>query len=237
METLEALGILDRFSEMSKKLETLAQKIEAPRHSFQSSDMKELFGALAKAQSEMEIAGLNNKNPFFKSKYADLASVVKASRPYLSKNGLSVIQHVVPNEEGHNILHTKLCHASGQWIESRMRIVPPKPDIQSLGSYLTYLRRYSYAALVGIVASEEDDDGESAMTEMRHGSNPVSSAPMEFITKEQLEELHLELKGYEELAKEILDRMNLKKLAEMPKNKYSQSIKRIREIKEARNEK
>lgn len=59
-------------------------------------------------------------------------------------------------------LMTRLCHASGQWIESSMTVNPPKQDIQSLGSYLTYLRRYTYSAIVGVVASEEDDDGEAA---------------------------------------------------------------------------
>jgi hypothetical protein len=43
-----------------------------------------------------------------------------------------------------------------------MTVNPPKQDIQSLGSYLTYLRRYTYSAIVGVVASEEDDDGEAA---------------------------------------------------------------------------
>jgi len=122
----------------------------------------ELFGALAKAQSVMPDAKTDSKNPFFKSKYADLSSIVNAARKPLAENGLSVTQFI-QEKEGTSFLFTRLGHTSGQWIDSFIRIQPPKEDIQSLGSYLTYLRRYSYAAIVGVVASGEDDDGEHTM--------------------------------------------------------------------------
>ena len=114
----------------------------------QTSQLNELFAALSKAQNEMDAAGLDAKNPFFKSKYATHAELVRASRPALTKHGLSVIQQVTVQEEFH-VLLTKLCHASGQWVQSRMKINPPKQDVQSLGSYITYLKRYCYAAIEG----------------------------------------------------------------------------------------
>lgn len=125
-------------------------------------DLGELFAALAKAQAVMTDAKTDSKNPFFKSKYADLSSVVKASRKPLTENGLAVTQFI-REKEGTPFLFTRLGHISGQWIDSFIRIQPPKEDIQTLGSYLTYLRRYSYAAIVGVVASDEDDDGEKTM--------------------------------------------------------------------------
>jgi hypothetical protein len=149
---------------ISTSPEQFDEKKSSP--SFSSDHLNELFGALAKAQDEMEIAKTENINPFYKSKYADFNSIVKASRKYLSKNGLSVIQMILPHEENKIYLHTRLCHLSGQWIESMMPINPPKNDIQSVGSYITYIKRYSYAAIVG-VASAEDDDGEIAMKEER----------------------------------------------------------------------
>jgi hypothetical protein len=127
-----------------------------------TENLGELFGALAKAQSMMPDAKTDSKNPFFKSKYADLASVVKASRKPLTENGLSVMQFI-HEIKGKSFLFTRLGHTSGQWIDSFVRIRPIKEDIQSLGSYLTYLRRYSYAAIVGVVSSDEDDDGEKTM--------------------------------------------------------------------------
>ena len=132
----------------------------------ESPELNELFTALAKAQSEMKVAGQDSINPFYKSNYSNFPSIVKASRGTLTKHGLCVIQRVLPNGEGKMYLFTRLCHASGQWMESQMLLNPPKGDVQSLGSYMTYAKRYSYAAITGVVSSadvEEDDDGNKAV--------------------------------------------------------------------------
>lgn len=205
-----------------------------------SVELKELFTALSKAQAEMQTAGLTQKNPYFKSKYADLAEIVRASRPSLTKNGLSVIQQILPNDDGQNIMHTILCHSSGQWVESRMRIVPPKTDIQTLGSYITYLRRYSYAALVGMVACDEDDDGEIAMIEERTIPQKGPSTAYrpddsyETISKDELRQLEYELAECPELAEKILEKMKIQTLADLPKSQFQLSIDRIRDIKSLR---
>lgn len=128
----------------------------------ESESIDQLATALAKAQLEMEPAKPSSSNPFFKSKYAPLPSIVKASRPSLGKYGLAVIQRIMRQGSAGMTLLTRLCHASGQWIESSMTVNPPKQDIQTLGSYLTYLRRYNYASMVGVV-TDDDDDGEMAM--------------------------------------------------------------------------
>ena len=127
-----------------------------------SEELAELFSALNKAQAVMSNAKMDSNNPFYKSKYADFSSVIKATRKPLTDNGLVVTQFT-REKEGKVFLFTRLGHISGQWIDSFVSINPLKPDIQSLGSHLTYLRRYSYAAIVGVVASGEDDDGEQAM--------------------------------------------------------------------------
>jgi len=136
--------------------------IPVEEDSSESQSLDKLYAALSKAQLEMLPAKTGSSNPFFKSKYADLASIVKASRKALGINGLAVIQRIIRSGSAGMTLMTRLCHASGQWIESSMTVNPPKQDIQSLGSYLTYLRRYTYSAIVGVVASEEDDDGAAA---------------------------------------------------------------------------
>lgn len=128
---------------------------------FQSEQINELAAALAKAQGEMENAKKDADNSFFKSKYADLASVVDAAKPALAKHGLAVIQstQVFPDNDK-TVLITQLCHSSGQWIRSWYPINPVKNDPQGMGSAHTYARRYSYSAIVGIAA--EDDDGNEA---------------------------------------------------------------------------
>lgn len=152
------------------------------------SSLNELFAALAKAQSSMPIASKDSDNPFFKSKYADFAEVIRVSRPSLAANGLTVLQRVITLQDGSQALHTVLGHSSGQYIDSLMRINPPKNDVQAIGSYITYLKRYSYAALVGVCSGDEDDDGEAAM--QRRGSNMVHDYfDGNTITQEQLQSL------------------------------------------------
>lgn len=152
--------------------EHLNKQTKETGNPYRSEELKDLFTALAKAQAEMETADLSSENPFFKTRYADLAAIVKASRPALTKHGLSIIQQIITHDDGQTMLHTMLCHNSGQWVESKVRIVPPKNDVQSIGSYITYLRRYSIAAICGIVSSD-DDDGEAAVAHNR--SNQVKA--------------------------------------------------------------
>ncbi len=126
-----------------------------------SDQIDQLATALAKAQGEMDIAHKNQKNPFFKSTYADFEAIVAASRPALSKYGIAVTQSPSIDDQGNSILVSIMLHSSGQWLCSVARHNPPKPDIQSLSSYNTYLKRMCYASLVG-VATSDDDDGNAA---------------------------------------------------------------------------
>lgn len=124
-----------------------------------SEQINEIAAALAKAQGAIEGASKDKVNPAFRSKYADLASVWDAAREPLSSNGLSVVQ--IPNNTPDGLdLVTMLMHSSGQWISSRYPIRPVKNDPQGIGSAITYGRRYSLMALVGI--APEDDDGNAA---------------------------------------------------------------------------
>jgi hypothetical protein len=204
-----------------------------------SADLKDLFAALAKAQGEMGAAGMNAENPFFKSRYADLAEVVKVSRPHLTKNGLCVMQQILPNDDGQNILLTILGHVSGQYIESRMRILPQKADVQSLGAYITYIRRFAYAALIGVVVSDEDDDGETEVADQRKtmAKGPASIKTIdvktkgyETVTREQLDELELALEKIPDFVEDVLNGLKIQNLADMPKNKYPAAINRIRDV-------
>ena len=127
---------------------------------------KELFTALAKAQAEMPTAGKNTSG--YNYKYADLAEIIKISRPALTKNGLSIMQVLIPGtEDSPAVLNTMLCHASGEFIESKIKLIVPNDNknqnkLQSLGTALTYLRRYSYSAIIGIV-TDQDSDGNTGV--------------------------------------------------------------------------
>lgn len=129
----------------------------------QSKDINELAEALAKAQGEITGAKKEADNPFYKSKYADLAACWDACREPLSTNGLAVIQTTKSDQEAVTVV-TTLAHKSGQWIRGELTMIPDKPGPQGFGSCLTYARRYSLAAAVGL--AQIDDDAESATFRM-----------------------------------------------------------------------
>jgi hypothetical protein len=125
-----------------------------------SEQINELATALAKAQGEITGALKDSANPFFKSHYADLASCWDACRVALSKNGLAIVQAPGTGPEGHLVLTTTLLHSSGQWMRSELFVRPKDESPQTLGSCLTYLRRYALTAMVGV--AQVDDDGNQA---------------------------------------------------------------------------
>src|SRR5215472_12379380 len=128
-----------------------------------SESINELASALSRAQSEIGSALKESDNPYFASKYADLSSVWQACKAGLTQNGLSVSQFAESayTEAGLVVsLVTMLLHSSGEWLAGELRIAPAKQDAQSIGSCLTYMRRYALAAIAGVVT--EDDDGAAA---------------------------------------------------------------------------
>lgn len=135
-----------------------------------SLEIGALAGALAKAQGSITGALKDSANPFFKSKYADLAACWDACRRPLSENGLAIIQ---TTELGEFVtIVTLLAHESGQWIRSRLPMKPKDFSPQAVGSTMTYARRYALAAMVGL--AQVDDDAESAQ---HRGPEPEKPDP------------------------------------------------------------
>ena len=126
---------------------------------WKSDKIDKLAAALAKAQSEMKGAEKKSVNPFFNSGYADLHTVIESSFPHLTKYGLSVIQGN-DSKPGEFFVTTMLLHESGQWIKSKLKMPIEKITAQSIGSTITYGRRYGLSAITGI--AQYDDDGNAA---------------------------------------------------------------------------
>ncbi len=146
-----------------------------------SEDISKLAAALAKAQPTLKTAKMDANNPFFKSKYADLGSVWDACRPTLESFGFSVSQLPDHAPDGTPALTTMLIHESGQWIAATYPLIVQKGDPQSFGSAITYARRYGLAAVLGIIA-DEDDDGNAASrpekaTQAKAPPPPPATAP------------------------------------------------------------
>jgi len=124
-----------------------------------SEQINELLAALSKAQASIETA--KKKSKAYNYMYADLAEVWETIRKPMTENGLSICQNLTITEQGVFALETILGHGSGQWIKSLMPLNPADQKPQTLGSLMTYYRRYAISSMMG-VASEPDDDAGQA---------------------------------------------------------------------------
>ncbi len=144
-----------------KKINELKEEIETLKiNQFHSKTIGKISEALSKAQGEMQIAGKSSNG--YNYSYADLTEYVKASRPALTKYGLSVTQ-LLNTLNDKDYLVTILSHEkSGEWFKSSFKVTVSNSHSkmsqeQRFGSVLSYIKKYSYASLVGVVASKETD--------------------------------------------------------------------------------
>jgi hypothetical protein len=136
-----------------------------------SSTIEALAKALSLAQGAMKDSPRSGKGNY--GKYSTLADCLDVLRDVLTKNGLSVVQLPKVDEFGCH-LETILMHTSGQLIQSTLSCKPVSLDPQKIGSAITYMRRYSLSAILGL--APEDDDGESA-SNLHRGPQPADQKP------------------------------------------------------------
>lgn len=134
----------------------------------------ETLGDIAKAllvfQSKVATIKRDGENPHFKSKFATLDNIIEGIKTPLAEAKLAYTQFPA----GENMLVTVLMHENGEWMQSTVKMLPVKSDPQGQGSAITYMRRYSLAAMLGL-ATEVDDDGNAASGTTKPGN--VSKAP------------------------------------------------------------
>lgn len=233
-----------RLEQQQQEISNLKQRVQ--KYALHSDPCDLLYAAFAKAQKEFGNAIKSKKNSFFKNEYADVNEMILAVRNHLNGFELSLWQPVFFDTPDTGFLYTIITHASGQWMQSRMIINLPgdeskksnKNPLQEYGSYLTYQRRYMVESMLGIARGDEDDDGNSGgqympteSTVKKTENTELTSEYKELITPEQLEQLHAELENEQELTKDVLQKLKLKKLSDMPKHLFIRSLKRIQEIK------
>lgn len=125
-----------------------------------SEEIDKLAIALAKFQGSLEQPSLNSEVEVetkmggkYKFKYADLSECKRAAKQPLAENELAVCQLI---EDDYSI-RTILLHSSGQWISSKVRMPSNTANAQSIGSAITYAKRYAFCAILGIVADDDED--------------------------------------------------------------------------------
>lgn len=146
---------------------------------------KTLTQALADAQAELKNAAMDGVNPHFKSKYATLASVRDAVMPTFAKHGIAVTQTMVATE-GMPLLRTTI-YKGEEAIHSDFPLAIDFGNAQKVGSYLTYARRYSLAA-IACISADEDDDGNAATPQKGSATVSTRTAPPPQMSQKQADE-------------------------------------------------
>lgn len=142
-----------------------------------SDTIGEVCKALAKAQAAMPnvVKNAQVSTGAYKFRYATLDAILDAVREPLAANGLAVV-HAISHANGNLVLTARLLHESGEWLGSSVPLAAEKGGIQGLGSAITYLRRYTLAALLGI-AADDDDDGVAADGKVARVTRDATPAP------------------------------------------------------------
>ena len=137
-----------------------------------SAAHKNVFAALAAAQTEMATVRKGSVNPHFKSRYADLADVLSAVLPALNRNGMALF-HTMVLDGGERVMRTILAHGdSGTQIECDVPLIVQKNDMQGMKSATTYAKRIGAESVTGI-APEDDDGNAAAAAAPRQQSKPA----------------------------------------------------------------
>lgn len=181
--------------------------------------MTELIKAFVAAQGELREAQESQTlkvGNAYSSRYADYMDVVRATRPTLIKHGLA-ITHLLDGDR----LATRLYHVSGDFIESATELVYDHSDIKKKGGAMTYLKRYQYCLILGLVTSDEDPDNESTQYKGTNG----------YMTHEQINALESEFVGYEEYLNELLTKKGLSYVGQLKKEYLQDVLSWIRGIK------
>lgn len=177
-----------------------------------SETINDLFAALCKAQAEFPAIPKTGYNPHFKSYFSTLDDYERCCRPIVAQHNIGWSQ-IINTTETEHVLVTLLFHSSGQWMKSVVKLNPPKQDAQSLGAYISYMRRYALSGILGVSGSElDEDDGNS----LRNNGT--------VITDNQITELQSLIKGTADPKKcyqNILSYNKITDLAELPESSYN----------------
>jgi hypothetical protein len=109
--------------------------------------------------------------------YADLADLGKVAKPALARHGMTYMQDLHAHGDGLAVT-TTLLHASGEQVRHGPLAFPHGQNAQATGSYITYMRRYSIAAALGLAPGDSDDDGAAAKPRQAEPPRTSSKHPL-----------------------------------------------------------
>lgn len=240
MESNEILHLAESLDQyIDKRAEDRFKSRYVKPDPYSSVEIKELAESLAKAQAEYLITYFNKREAYLGTQYSDLHNLQLATKEALAKYSLSVTQFLEIPDNGSTVLHTRLLHSSGQWLETRARIIPLDNNMDSFESTLCTHKRLAYMALVGITPkNDKGDDGSEKAMISSNKRIALDSSPIDFntdspnvISKKELEDLEDELEGFPDLALNLLRKYHINSLAELPATVFRDVRARVLETK------
>lgn len=204
-----------------------------------SESIKEICIAFNKMQSVLEQPLKDKNNPFFNSKYVPLENVVDSIVKASKDNGLSFSQFAETDENGNICVSTLVMHNSGEWIQyPKLRMKPEKNTPQSLGSAITYAKRYALSAIFGIT-SDEDSDGNSESKQNKNTKQKQNNRPVQKITIVQAQELADEIQeianitqaDYDAIQKMVLEAFKIDTLSDIHAIDFKQAVQYVENLK------
>jgi len=182
------------------------------------------YDDLIKVQSALESVGKSSLNPHFKNKYANLTDILSVVKPALNNNNFFLTQKVLI-KDGSEVLRTEITHKSGQVLESEAPLnVADRNNPQKYGSAITYMRRYSLTALLGI--EEEDDDGQKATQQKAPVDRPLN--PAEIATLQKIIDKVSEVDPDFSIIT-MCEALKIKSLAEIKHSRFNNIVSRLTE--------
>lgn len=182
------------------------------------------YDDLIKVQSALESVGKSSSNSHFKNKYANLTDILAVVKPALNNNNFFLTQKILIKDSS-EVLKTEITHKSGQILESEAPLnIADRNNPQKYGSAITYMRRYSLTALLGI--EEEDDDGQKATQQKVLADRPLN--PAEIATIQKMIDKVSEIDPDFNIAI-MCEALKVKSLAEIKHNRFNNIVSRLTE--------
>jgi hypothetical protein len=132
--------------------------------------MKSIQNKLLKFQEKVGAIKKDSQNPFFKSSYFNIDTLLGTIKPILNEVGLVLLQPLT-TLDGKPALVTKILDSESEESIEGTVVLPENNDAQKMGGIITYFRRYCIQSMLSLEA--EDDDGNMAS----HGQNSTKSMP------------------------------------------------------------
>lgn len=193
--------------------------------------------ALAKAWSALEnpkhntsVTVRTKSGSSYTFDYTDLGGIFDEAKKAFKENGLTVIQNAFTTHldgKKYVSVETMLLHTSGEWVKSEPLQFEANANIQDMGGQITYMKRYSLSAMLGIATEKDDDANGASGNSYEYGKTPQKKK----LSDAQVTRLFAIAKSNNitpaDVKKVLMKEYNITDAADLTKQQYDALCKRM----------